>query len=109
MSDITVSDLMSRMPRAFIPEAAEGLNSTIQYHLEGPEGGDWIVRIENGQCTVTEGIAENPNLTLTAEAQDYKDVILGKTNAMQAFMVGKLKLAGDLAMAMKLPNFFKMG
>jgi putative sterol carrier protein len=97
------------MPRAFIPSAAEGLGATIQYHLTGEEGGDWIVRIQDGQCTVTEGTAESPNLTLTAEAQDYKDVILGKSNAMQAFMAGKLKLAGDLAMAMKLPNFFKMG
>jgi putative sterol carrier protein len=47
-------------------------------------------------------------MTLTADAQDYKDVITGKSNAMQAFMTGKLKLQGDLNMAMKLPNMFKM-
>lgn len=109
MTDITVSELMSRMPRAFIPEAAEGLNTTIQYHLTGAEPGDWIIRIQDGQCSVTEGVAEAPNLTLSADSQDYKDVIVGASNAMQAFMLGKLKLAGDLAMAMKLPNFFKMG
>ena len=48
-------------------------------------------------------------MTLAADSQDYKDVILGITNAMQAFMMGKLKLTGDLGMAMKLPNLFKMG
>jgi putative sterol carrier protein len=109
MSDITVPELMSRMPRAFKPEAAEGVNTVLQYHLTGQEGGDWIVTIQDGQCAVVEGVAENPKMTLTADAQEYKDVILGKTNAMQAFMTGKLKLSGDLAMAMKLPNFFKMG
>lgn len=109
MSEITVPELMSRMPKAFRPEAANGVDTVLQYHLTGEEGGDWIVRIQDGQCTVTDGVAENPNMTLTADAQDYKDVILGKTNAMQAFMSGKLKLAGDLSMAMKLPNFFKMG
>ena len=109
MTDITVAELMSRMPKAFRPEAAEGVNTVIQYHLNGAEGGDWIVRIQDGQCTVVEGVAENPNVTLMADSQDYKDVILGITNAMQAFMTGKLKLTGDLGMAMKLPNLFKMG
>lgn len=108
MSEITVPEMMSRMPRAFRPESAEGVSTVLQYHLTGDEGGDWIVTIDNGQCTVVEGVAENPNMTLTANAQDYKDVILGRSNAMQAFMTGKLKLAGDLTLAMKLPNFFKM-
>lgn len=109
MSDITVDKLMENMPRAFQPEKAEGVDTVLQYHLTGEEGGDWYVVIQNGLCQVYEGTIENPRMTLTADAQEYKDVILGKTNAMQAFMQGKLKLAGDLSMAMKLPTMFKMG
>jgi putative sterol carrier protein len=109
MSEITVSELMSRMPRAFMAEKAGDLDAVIQYHLTGEEGGDWIITIQDGQCGVAEGVAENPNMTLTADAQDYKDVILGKVNGMTAFMTGKLKLAGDLNLAMKLPDYFKMG
>jgi putative sterol carrier protein len=109
VSEITIEELMRRMPWAFIPANADGVESIIQYHLTGAEAGDWVINIQDGQCTVTQGVAENPRMTLTADSQDYKDVITGKTNAMQAFMTGKLKLAGDLGMAMKLPNFFKMG
>jgi putative sterol carrier protein len=109
MADITVKELMQRMPGAFQPEKAEGVDTVLQYHLTGEEGGDWIVTIQDGQCKVVEGVAENPSMTLTADAQDYKDVILGRINAMQAFMTGKLKLAGDLAMAMKIPTFFRTG
>ena len=108
MSEITVRELMSRMPRAFRPESADGVNTVLQYHLSGEEAGDWIVTIQEGQCAIAEGTAESPKMTLSADSQDYKDVITGKTNAMQAFMMGKLKLAGDLNLAMKLPNFFKM-
>jgi putative sterol carrier protein len=108
MSEITVQELMDRMPKAFMPEKAEGVDTVIQYHLTGEEGGNWIITIKDGKCTVEPGEADNPKMTLTADAQDYKDVITGKTNAMQAFMQGKLKLAGDLNMAMKLTNFFKM-
>jgi putative sterol carrier protein len=109
MSEITVPELMNRMPRAFMPEKAGDLDAVIQYHLTGEEAGDWIITIQDGQCTVAEGIAENPNMTLTADSQDYKDVIVGKVNGMTAFMTGKLKLAGDLNLAMKLPDYFKMG
>ena len=109
MTELTLQELMDRMPKAFIPERAQGVDATIQYHLTGEEGGDYIITIQDGQCGVAEGIAENPNMTLTADAQDYKDVITGKTNGMTAFMQGKVKLAGDLNLAMKLPSFFKMG
>jgi putative sterol carrier protein len=108
MSEITVRELMDRMPRAFLPEKAGDLDKVIQYHLTGEEGGDWIITIQDGQCTVAEGIAEKPDMTLTADAQDYKDVILGKLNGMQAFMTGKIKLAGDLNLAMKLTDYFKL-
>jgi putative sterol carrier protein len=109
MSEITVQKLMERMPKAFMPEKAEGVDAVVQYHLTGEEAGDWIITIKDGQCGVAEGVADNPNMTLTADSQDYKDVITGKINGMTAFMQGKIKLAGDLNLAMKLPNYFKMG
>ena len=108
MSEITVKELMERMPKAFLPEKAKGVEAVIQYHLSGEEGGDWIITIKDGKCTVEEGVAENPTLTLEADAQDYKDVILGKLDGMAAFMQGKLKLKGNLNLAMKLTSFFKL-
>jgi putative sterol carrier protein len=107
--DITVQELMKRMPRAFRPEKAQGVDTVLQFHLTGEGGGDWIATIKDGQCTVVEGVAENPDMTLTADAQDYRDLFTGKSNAMQAFMQGKLRLQGDLMQAMKIPEYFKMG
>lgn len=109
MSEISVKELVKNHEKAFKPEVAEGVDAVIQYHLTGDEGGDWIITIKDGKCTVAEGNAENPTMTLTADAQDFKDVLTGKADGMQYFMQGKLKLAGDLNLAMKLTTFFKMG
>jgi putative sterol carrier protein len=57
---------------------------------------------------VEQGTAEEPKLTLSADANDYLDIVTGKLNAMSAFAGGKIKLQGDLGMAMKLMNFFKV-
>jgi putative sterol carrier protein len=108
MSDISVAQLVRNHEKAFKPEVAEGVQAVIQYHLTGEGGGDWIVTIAEGQCKVAEGQAENPKMTLTAEASDFKDVLTGKANGMAYFMQGRLKLSGDLNLAMKLTTFFKM-
>jgi putative sterol carrier protein len=94
--------------KAFIPEVAEGVDAVIQYRFTGEEAGDYIITIKDGKCSVSEGIAVNPTMTLTADGHDFGDVLLGKANGMQYFMMGKLKLAGDLNLAMKLTTFFKM-
>jgi len=108
MAEYTVKQLVQNHEKAFIPSAAEGVNAVIQYKLTGEEAGDYIITIKEGQCSVAEGITDNPTMTLTADGRDFGDVLLGKANGMQYFMMGKLKLAGDLNLAMKLTSFFKM-
>jgi putative sterol carrier protein len=108
MTEMTTQELMSRIPDGFEPEKAAGLSAVIQLHLTGAEGGVWVMRIEDGKCTVEQGNAPSPKLTLTADAQDFKNLVLGKLDGMAAFMQGKLKLAGDLNLALKLTNFLKV-
>jgi putative sterol carrier protein len=109
MTEYTVKQLVYNHEKAFRPEKAEGVEAVIQYRLTGEEAGDYIITLKEGKCSVAEGIAESPTMTLTADARDFGDVLLGKANGMQYFMQGKLKLSGDLNLAMKLTEFFKMG
>jgi putative sterol carrier protein len=46
-------------------------------------------------------------MTMTLAAQDYVDLIGGKLNGQMAFMSGKLKIAGDMGLAMKMQTLFK--
>jgi putative sterol carrier protein len=108
MSEFKVKDLVFNHEKAFLPDKAAGLEAVIQYNFTGDEAGDYIITIKNGACTVCEGIAENPTMTLTADGVYFGNVLLGKEDGMKGFMMGKLKLAGDLNLAMKLTSFFKM-
>ncbi len=109
MTEYTVKDLVFNHERAFLPDKAAGVNAIIQYKLTGDQAGDYIIKIADGKCTVEEGEAENPSMTLTSDGEFFRDVLLGKEDGMKGFMMGKLKLAGDLNLAMKLTSFFKMG
>jgi putative sterol carrier protein len=105
---MTIGDLMERLPEAFQPDKATGVDAVIQFSLTGENGGDWFVAIKDGGIKVDSGTAENPKLSITADAQDMLDIFTGKLNAMAAFSGGKLKLSGDLGLSMKMMNFFKV-
>ncbi len=108
MSDIDakIRRMMADMPAAFNPEKAEGVNAVIQYNLTGEGGSQWQSRIAGGVCTVEEGVAENPTLTITMDANDYVEMMAGRLDGMQAFMTGKIKVSGDIMLASRLMTFF---
>ena len=105
---LTIETLMSKMPGAFIPEKAAGLDAVIQFKFTGAEPGDWYAAIKDGKVDVQQGVHEDPKMTLTADSGDYVKIFTGELDGMQAFMQGKLKLAGDLNPAMKLTQMFKI-
>ena len=49
----------------------------------------------------------SPNLTLTMSGQDWLDMSAGKLSGQMAFMSGKLKLKGDMGLAMKSGAMFQ--
>jgi putative sterol carrier protein len=102
-----VKAIFSAMPTNFNADAAKGMNSVIQFNLSGDGGGNYHVVIKDGACSVTEGSHASPNMTMTMAAQDYVDMISGKLNGQMAFMSGKLKIAGDMGLAMKMQSLFK--
>ena len=101
-----VKMIFAGMAGSFQPDKAAGVNTVIQYDITGEGGGKWNVVIANGACAVNEGTHAAPKLTLTIDAQDWIDMITGKLDGQKAFMSGKLKLKGDMAMAMKMGKFF---
>jgi putative sterol carrier protein len=107
MADVTVQQIFDEMPKNLNADAAKGMNAVIQFNLTGDGGGQYHCSIKEGTCAVEKGTHASPNMTLTMTAQDYVDMIMGKLNGQMAFMSGKLKIAGDMGLAMKMQNLFK--
>lgn len=101
-----VNEIFEKMPQAFLPEKAANLNATIQLELSGEGGGDWVLKIANGTIAVAPGRTSTPNLTLTMAATDYIALSRGEANPVNLFMAGKIKLQGDMTLAMKFPDMF---
>ena len=50
---------------------------------------------------------EAPQLTLMADAMDYVKISLGQLDGTAAFMQGKLKIKGDMGLAIKMASLFR--
>ncbi len=95
------------MPSRFNKDAAKGLNAVYQFDLSGDGGGKWHVMINNDQCQVKEGPHASPSITISMTAQDYLDMLSGKLNGQVAFMSGKLRISGDMGLALRMQSLFQ--
>jgi putative sterol carrier protein len=86
------------------PDKTAGLNATYQFDLTGES---WTLRIADGAPSVTPGAAQNPNTTLIASTDDWMNIATGKLNPVAAFMQQKLKVKGDMGLAMKLQGLLQ--
>jgi putative sterol carrier protein len=102
----TVSETFDAMAGRFKADRAAGTNAVIQYDISGDGGGTWHAVIKDGTCTVSPGPGTSPALVLQMSAQDWLDMTSGKANGQMLFMSGKLKLKGDMGLAMKLGSMF---
>jgi putative sterol carrier protein len=105
---MTIARLMELMPKAFRAEMAEGVDSVIQFVFTGDESGEWYATLRERACIVTKGTAPAPTLTLTARSQDYLSMIAGTLNPMAALAQGRIKLKGDIGLAMKMTSLFEI-
>lgn len=108
MSDVAkdIQKIIEKMPEAFQPAKAAGLNAVIQLNLTGEGGGQWMVKIANQQLKIDRGQASSPNLTLTMAAADYVALTAGKANPVTLFMAGRIKAEGNTNLAMKFQGMF---
>jgi putative sterol carrier protein len=86
-----------------------GMKAVYQFVLNGDGGGDWNITVADGALAVAQGRAESPSITLTMDAANFMDLIAGKLNAQTAFLTGKLKIQGDMTLAMKLQSIMALG
>ncbi|XP_020348501.1 non-specific lipid-transfer protein-like [Oncorhynchus kisutch] len=73
---------------------------------DGPDGEEatWIVDVKNGKGCVHNDTAKKADCTIAMLDADLLSLMTGKMNPQTAFFQGKLKITGNMGMAMKLQS-----
>ncbi|MEP7286760.1 MAG: SCP2 sterol-binding domain-containing protein [Chloroflexota bacterium] len=106
----SVPAIFENLCTVFLPEKAQNDSATFQFDLAGDGGGKYWLKVANGTCESGAGDAPSPaDMTLLTSTTDWLAVVNGELNAMTAFMAGKVKVQGNMGMALKLQSWFKLG
>jgi putative sterol carrier protein len=81
-------------------DQARQIGAVYKFDLAGDGGGTWIMDLaDNPGITEGDGDAQ---CTLKMSAADFVDMFEGRASGQQLFFAGKLRVEGDMGLAMKL-------
>jgi len=100
----TIAEVFANMSAKMIetPDRVAGINAVYQFVITGDAGAEYYVNLKDGAKEVAQGSFAGANCTVTMSTEDFLAIIDGSLNAQMAFLQGKVKIAGDMGLAMKL-------
>lgn len=99
-------EFFKQLPSKLDTEAAEDLDAVYQFDLSGVQGGQYVVTIREGACQVKEGRHEDPHVILSMAGEDCVKVLNGELSGPAAAMSGRIRISGDMGLAMQLRALF---
>ncbi|WP_327678387.1 SCP2 sterol-binding domain-containing protein [Streptomyces sp. NBC_00467] len=100
-------EVFGRMKQQFRPENAGSVDALIRWKITGENEEIFETSITDGTCTVHEGRSEQePRTTLVMGDAEFLKLVSGNGNPVTMFMMRKLKIAGDVALAAGLTRYF---
>jgi len=105
MSDLTPKVIFEqKLPEKLSasPEKVEGMVANYLFDISGDDGGKWTLTCDGSTAVVAEGEQGETQCTITMTSVDFVAMMGGDLNPMMAFSMGKLRVAGDIGLAIKI-------
>ena len=84
------------------PATGKAIGAKINFSITGANGGSWLLDCSKDPATLTSGEAGDSKVTVTMADEDFVKLANGQLKPEMAFLTGKLKVKGDMSLAIKL-------
>ncbi|XP_073447517.1 hydroxysteroid dehydrogenase-like protein 2 isoform X1 [Aquarana catesbeiana] len=98
-----VEDTFKAIGKSINEDAVKSVQGIYQFVLSGAEQGTWYMDLKNDKGAVGKGEPSvKADVVMSLDSEDFVKMFTGKLKPTMAFMGGKLKIKGNMALAMKL-------
>ena len=106
-----LDEIFGQMPERLKPDKAQGVEALIHWRIGRPGGGDDVyeVAIRDGACTVAKAPSGDPRVTFRIQAAAFLRLISGSTSGMKLVLGRKMRVEGDMQLAMRIERLFERG
>ncbi len=80
------------------------INAIYEFQISGANGGTWTLDLTVPGGSVSAGSGGKAQCTVLMEDENFVKMVTGALNAQMAFMTGKLKVQGNMGLALKLTS-----
>ena len=80
---------------------------SVVFHVDGDGGGDWLVRGEADGVVVVAPDARPSDCRVHCDAALLMELVSGETDAREAFLAGRLRVRGDVGLALRLAGLLR--
>ncbi|XP_034188152.1 hydroxysteroid dehydrogenase like 2 [Osmia lignaria lignaria] len=102
-SNAKIAQIFTAIEANLNNELVNKTGAVFQFNVKGDEASIWFLDLKNGKGAVGKGEPNQPpDAVLTMDSQNFFAMFTGKLKPASAFMMGKLKINGNLQKAMKL-------
>ena len=102
---LVLHGVFGQMPDRLHHDRAVGVDAVVHWQV-GHRPDAWTVRIVDGRCTVTEGLAGTPTVRFDIGNVAFLRLISGQATGMGLLLTGKLRLSGSMAFARQVEDLF---
>lgn len=108
MNIVTTREVFEKVDRKLKERSDEfiQLGAVYKFVLNGPDGGTWIVDLRQESFGVREA-EEEAQCTFKSSDKNFVSLVTGKLRPESALLTGKVKLVGDIGLAMKFGELIK--
>uniref|UniRef100_A0A0A9X8Z3 Sterol carrier protein 2 n=1 Tax=Lygus hesperus TaxID=30085 RepID=A0A0A9X8Z3_LYGHE len=102
-------DLLRKEMESDSENLIESVRGIFCFKVKNNQGkeGMWIINCKTGKGSITYNGKEKPDVIFTVNDEDISDLLSGKLNPQKAFFQGKLKIQGNMGLALKLTELQK--
>jgi len=107
-NEFKAAKTFEQLKSALDPSLVQKVKGIYQFDIKGAGGKtqSWLVDLKNGSGSIKTGTGPNDCL-LSLSDDDFVDLFSGKLKAQSAYMQGRLKIKGNMGLAMKLELLMK--